>query len=78
MNNNFNYININPTNDYYLNLYWKYIIIIGIYYLTPSLQFILFQSDNFNIDCHYNKKCSHKYQNIHSFNNLISNIFYII
>ena len=64
-------------NNSYLNYYWSILILIGIYYLTPSLQFILFQSSN-NIECHYNYKCKHKVGNIEAFNNVISNICYLV
>lgn len=57
--------------------YWKFLIIIGAYYLMPSLQFLLFQSQNSEL-CYYNHKCLHSYGIIRSFNNFISNIFYII
>ena len=54
--------------------YWKYLIIIGIYYLTPSIQVIIYNGH----DCHYNVKCSHQLGTIKAFNNVISNIFYIL
>jgi len=74
------YINLNEIrlkDMDYLNNYWSYLILIGLFYLTPSLQFILFQSTN-NVECHYNTLCAHKVGNIMAFNNVISNIFYII
>ena len=75
---NFNYSSISEYNLDFLKLYWKYLILIGIFYLTPSLQFILFQSSHTNIECYYNKKCHTQVGNIHAFNNVISNILYII
>ena len=71
------YISLIQNNNISKNYYWKFLIIIGIYYLMPALQFLLFQSQNSEL-CYYNYKCLHSYGIIKSFNNFISNIFYII
>ena len=60
------------------NYYWKFLIIIGIYYLLPSLQFVIFQTHDTNVTCYYNLKCKKDLGNIPAFNNIISNIFYIL
>ena len=66
---------IDPTDNVQrLHGYWQFLIIIGIYYLTPSIQVVLYQETN----CHYNVGCSHQVGTIHAFNNVISNIFYIL
>ena len=41
-------------NKYY-DYYWKFLILIGIFYILPSLQFVLFQSHDPNAICYYNK-----------------------
>ena len=42
-----------PQYDYY----WKFLIIIGCFYILPSLQFVIFQSHDTNAICYYNNKC---------------------
>ena len=71
------YTSLIYNNNISKSYYWKFLIIIGAYYLMPSLQFLLFQSQNSDL-CYYNHKCLHSYGIIRSFNNFISNIFYII
>jgi hypothetical protein len=67
--------NINDdTNSYYP----KFLILIGIFYLLPSLQFVFFQSKESGIFCYYNFKCYHSTDIIPAFNAVISNIFYVI
>jgi len=58
--------------------FWKYLIVIGSYYALPSLQFIFFQVHDANVHCYYNNKCKHDYNNIPAFNNVVSNIGYIV
>jgi len=60
-----------------IDYYWKFIIIIGSYYILPSLQFVFFQSKDSNVVCYYNNKCKKDLYFIPAFNNIISNIFYI-
>ena len=57
--------------------YWKYLILIGAFYSLPSLQFVMFQEQQGNL-CYFNNKCKHSLGSIVAFNNVISNIFYII
>ena len=62
-----------------IDYYWQFLIIIGSYYVLPSLQFVFYQSkDVSNSTCYYNNLCKHDFYFIPAFNNLISNIFYII
>jgi hypothetical protein len=58
--------------------YPKFIILIGIFYILPSLQFVFFQSKEQNVFCYYNYKCFKNLDFIPAFNAIISNIFYII
>jgi hypothetical protein len=74
---NIEYTSLIQNNNISKNYYWKFLIIIGIYYLTPSLQFLLFQSQNSD-QGYYNHICLHSYGKIKSLHNFISNIFYII
>ena len=61
-----------------IDYYWKFIIIIGLYYVLPSLQFVFYQSKELNNStCYYNNKCKKDFYFIPAFNNIISNIFYI-
>jgi hypothetical protein len=74
MNGN-HYTSLNTLDNTQLTNYWRYMLIVGVYYLTPSIQNIYYKPGD---QCHYNLKCSHQFGNIHSFNNIVSNIFYII
>jgi hypothetical protein len=63
--------------------FWKYLLLIGLWYLRPSLSFAYNREDiqrNMPHDqlCYFNFKCAHHLGNIYAFNNVISNIFYII
>lgn len=58
--------------------YPKYLFLIGLYYIIPSLQFVFFQSKDSNIYCYYNFKCYDKVGFVPAFNSVISNIFYVI
>ena len=62
-----------------INYYWKFLLIIGSYYVLPSLQFVLYQSQELNNStCYYNNRCKHDFYFIPAFNNIVSNIFYVI
>jgi hypothetical protein len=62
-----------------INYYWKFLIIIGSYYVLPSLQFVMYQSKELNNStCYYNHKCKHDFYFIPAFNNIISNILYVV
>ena len=58
--------------------YWKVLLIIGFYYLLPSLQFVMFQTKEPDVECYYNFECKHDFYDIPAFNNVASNIFYFV
>ena len=58
--------------------YPKFLILIGLFYILPSLQFVFFQSRDKSIYCYYNYECKNDLHFIPSFNSIISNILYII
>ena len=60
------------------NMYPKFLFLIGLFYIIPSLQFVFFQSLDNNVECYYNFKCFQKVGNMKAFNSIISNILYII
>ena len=62
----------------FIENFWKYLIVISSYYALPSLQFVFFQAHDDNVHCYYNNKCKHNYDDIQAFNNVISNIGYIL
>ena len=74
------YYNVKPSNNYkvYLKYYWKLLVIIGCFYILPSLQFLLFQINDNSIHCYYNNKCKKQFYFIPAFNNVISNLGYVI
>tara|TARA_Y100001970_G_C14258047_1_gene877068 strand:- start:684 stop:1871 length:1188 start_codon:yes stop_codon:yes gene_type:complete len=61
-----------------LRYFWKFMMIISVYYVLPSLQFVFFQAHDRNVVCYYNEKCKHDLGGIPAFNNVISNMGYII
>ena len=74
------YINLNYDKEELntsLELYLKFLIISGLFYITPSFQFVMFQSNNV-VNCYYNFKCKYAWSFIPAFNNIISNLLYII
>lgn len=82
METSFKYGSFNSISTYFsqpldIDYYWKFILLIGGYYILPSLQFVFFQSKDSNVVCYYNFKCKHDLYFIPAFNNIISNIFYI-
>ena len=60
-----------------LHSYLEFLIIIGLFYITPSTQFIFFQANN-NVSCYYNFECKYEYGIIPSLNSFVSNIFYVL
>jgi len=46
--------------------------------LLPSVQFVAFQTQDENIHCYYNYKCKKDLGAIPAFNNIISNLLYIL
>ena len=82
MDASFKYGSVTSISSYFsqpldIDYYWKFLILIGGYYVLPSLQFVFFQSKDSNVVCYYNFKCKHDLYFIPAFNNIISNIFYI-
>ena len=83
MNNSFKYGSFTSISTYFsqpldIDYYWKFLVIIGGYYILPSLQFVFFQAKDSNVVCYYNFKCKHDLYFIPAFNNIISNLFYIL
>ena len=66
------------SNEKDTEFYWKCLILIGCFYLLPSLQFVFFQSNDSNAICYYNNKCKKDLYFIPAFNNVISNILYVL
>ena len=83
MDNSFKYGSFTSISTYFsqpldIDYYWKFLVIIGGYYILPSLQFVFFQAKDSNVVCYYNFKCKHDLYFIPAFNNIISNLFYIV
>jgi hypothetical protein len=74
----FNDISLDFENKNDVTYYYKFLILIGIFYILPSLEFVFFQSKDENVVCYYNHLCKNDLGFIPSFNSIISNIFYII
>ena len=74
------YFSVKPSQNQkiYLKYYWKLLLIIGAFYFLPSLQFILFQIKDKGVHCYYNNKCKHDFMKLPAFNNVVSNLGYII
>jgi len=62
----------------YISSYPTILLLISLFYSLPSFQFIFFQIHEKNIHCYYNHKCKHDLGGIPAFNNIISNISYIL
>jgi len=58
--------------------YPRFLFLIGLFYILPSLQFVFFQSKDNNLECYYNYKCYNTVGFIPAFNSVISNILYVI
>ena len=65
-----------PLLDY--DFFWKILLIICTFYTSPSLQFIFFQASVSEQICYYNFKCKIDMFGIPAFNNVISNIGYVL
>lgn len=74
----FNYLSNNLTNINDVSYYYKFLILIGIFYILPSLEFVFFQSQDKNVICYYNNLCKNDLGVIPAFNSVISNIFYVL
>ena len=72
------FLSDNLTNINDISYYYKFLILIGIFYILPSLEFVFFQSQDEKVICYYNNKCKHDLGIIPAFNAIISNIFYIV
>ena len=72
------FLSDNLTNINDISYYYKFLILIGIFYILPSLEFVFFQSQDDKVICYYNNKCKHDLGIIPAFNAIISNIFYIV
>lgn len=58
--------------------YWQYLVVIALFVFLPVLQFTLFQEKFDTVICYYNNKCLHSFGPIDAFNNVISNVPYIL
>lgn len=58
--------------------FWKILLLIGAFYLVPSVQFVTFQATTPQVDCYYNYKCKKDLGSVPAFNNIASNFLYII
>lgn len=73
----FQYMDLDFENKNDVSYYYKFLILIGFFYILPSLEFVFFQSKEENVECYYNHLCKNDLWIIPSFNSVISNIFYI-
>ncbi|KYQ92937.1 transmembrane protein [Tieghemostelium lacteum] len=62
----------------YLKYFWKILLIISVFYSLPSIQFVFFQYSDSDIKCYFNYKCVRPFLGLTAFNNVLSNIFYIV
>eukprot|EP01135_Chromosphaera_perkinsii_P007566 Nk52_evm22s914 gene=Nk52_evmTU22s914 len=69
-------LNTHPLKDY--DYFWKILLIICVFYTSPSLQFIFFQASVPEQICYYNFKCKIDMFGIPAFNNVISNTGYVV
>ena len=53
-------------------------LLVGAFYLVPSVQFVTFQATTPQVDCYYNYKCKHDLGYAPAFNNIASNFLYIV
>lgn len=75
------YIDISQPKNYvkfFSEYYWKFLLIIGYFYILPALQFVFLQIQSKDDLCYYNNKCKHDLLSIPAFNNVISNLLYVI
>jgi hypothetical protein len=65
-----------------MKTFWKVLIIVAMFYALPSIQFVFFQyltnSANLNQTCYYNFKCKIDFMGLAAFNNVTSNIAYVL
>ena len=75
------YIDISHPKNYvklFSEYYWKFLLIIGYFYILPALQFVFLQVQSKDDLCYYNNKCKHDLLFIPAFNNVISNLLYVV
>lgn len=75
------YIDISQPKNYvkfFSEYYWKFLLIIGYFYILPALQFVFLQVQSKDQLCYYNNKCKHDLLFIPAFNNVVSNLLYVI
>ena len=58
--------------------FWKILLLIGGFYLVPSVQFVSYQATSGSIDCYYNFLCKKDLGTVPAFNNIISNLPYLV
>ena len=66
--------------------YWKILLIIAIFYGTPAIQYLSYQLEirtkmgikQLEQECYFNYKCNAIVGNLWGFNNIVSNLGYII
>lgn len=67
--------------QYYLKNYYKILLLVGIFYSLPSIQFVFFQyekKDQASVDCYFNFKCAKSFLDFSAFNNMLSNLGYVV
>jgi len=60
---------------------WRLLLLISIFYGLPTIQYIFYQISDPEVrkeQCYFNNKCVHQVGGIVSFNNVISNLAYIL
>ena len=63
INSQINYNSFTNISTYFrkidYNYYWKFLILIGGFYILPAFQFVMFQYKDYNSTqiCYYNNKC---------------------
>mgnify|MGYP003977666223 FL=1 len=60
---------------------WRLLLLISIFYGLPTTQYIFYQISDSEVrkeQCYFNNKCVHRVGGIVSFNNVISNLAYIL
>lgn len=68
------------TNPIYLKYFWKVLLIVAAFYGLPSMQFVIFQymDEENHYQCYFNFKCADTRLGIFAFNNIVSNIGYVV
>jgi len=69
--------------EVYLKHYWKILLMVATFYAIPSVQFVVVQYNerakySDQVYCYYNFKCANTVLGLAAFNNIISNLGYII